>query len=288
MSSASTSHWDATRARVVTFANQKGGVGKSTSAEAFAASLKARGYAVLMVDMDAQPGNLSLRVGADKDLPGTCELLCQRRPTFEGAVACVQPTQSFGDVICANEALDEMDDRLNARVGRELTLSRALAPILPEYDFVVIDTPPALQVRTINAIAAADDVIVPCTADVSSVAGMDELVERVAQVRELVAGQASVAIRHEVCVAGVLITRYDARNTLEPEMGAHIRAIAEGHGIPVMRANVRNTVSVRKAQRHGVPLHDFAPRSTAAQDYESVVDQYLEGMVMRDGDGGGC
>ena len=88
MSNTGTATWDGSRARVVTFANQKGGVAKSTSAEAFAASLAARGYAVLMVDTDAQPGNLSLPVGADKDLPGTYELVTQRRQTYEGAVAC--------------------------------------------------------------------------------------------------------------------------------------------------------------------------------------------------------
>ena len=163
---------EAARARVITFANQKGGVGKSTTAESFAASLTTRGYAVLMVDMDAQPGNLSMHVGADKSLPGTSELLELRRPRLEKTLRCIQPTRSFCDVICANEELDKADKLLNSRMGRELTLSRSLEPILCDYDFVVVDTPPALQVRTLNGIAAANDVIIPCTADSSAVAGM--------------------------------------------------------------------------------------------------------------------
>lgn len=261
----------ASTARVVTFANQKGGVAKSTTAEAFAASLTARGYAVLMVDMDAQPGNLSLHVGANKNKPGTLELLAQRRPTREEVLRCVQPTQSFGDVMCANEALDGADKRLSSRVGRELMLSRALVTVLGDYDFVVVDTPPALQIRTINAIAAADDVVVPCTADVSSLAGMEALIDCVNQMGKLVSGGGPR-------VAGIIVTRYDARNSLEPELLARTAEIAAKYGVPLLGRGVRNTVSARRAQYNGEALRDFAPQSTAALDYEEAVSDYLAGI----------
>ena len=262
---------EAARARVITFANQKGGVGKSTTAEAFAASLTARGYAVLMVDMDAQPGNLSLHVGADKSLPGTFELLEYRRPTREKVQRCIQPTHSFGDVICANEGLDEADKLLSSRMGRELMLSRALEPILDDYDFVVVDTPPALQVRTLNGIAAANDVVVPCMADASSIAGMQAVLECVAEVGELVRGA-------EPHVAGIVVTRYDARNSLEPELLDRIAEIAAEHDVPLLGQGVRNTVNARKAQYSGVALGEFAPHSTAALDYEEAVSAYLAGV----------
>ena len=261
----------ATRARVITFANQKGGVAKSTTAEAFAASLTARGYAVLMVDLDAQPGNLSMHVGADKSLPGTSELLELRRPTREKVLRCVQPTHSFGDVISANERLDDVDKYLNSRMGRELMLSRALEPILGDYDFVVVDTPPALQVRTLNGIAAADDVVVPCMADVSSVSGMTAVLEYVAEVGEFVRGA-------QPRVAGVVVTRYDARNSLEPEMLEQIAEIAAEYDAPLLGQGVRNTVNARKAQYDGVALSEYAPQSTAALDYEKVVSAYLDGI----------
>ena len=261
----------AARARVVAFANQKGGVAKSTTAEAFAASLTSRGYAVLMVDLDSQPGNLSMHVGADKDLPGALKLLEPRRPTREKALSCIQPTRSFGDVICANEELDGVDKTLNSRMGRELVLSRALEPIRGDYDFVVVDTPPALQVRTLNGIAAADDVVVPCTADASSLAGMEAVFEFVAEVEECVRGA-------QPRVAGVVVTRYDARNSLEPEMLGQIAEIAAEHGAPLLGHGVRSTVSARKAQSEGAALCEFAPRSTAALDYEEAVSAYLEGI----------
>ena len=265
----------AARARIITFANQKGGVAKSTTAEAFAASLTARGYAVLMVDMDAQPGNLSMHVGADKSLPGTFELLELRRPTQEKALRCIQPTRSFGDVICANEELDNVDKLLNSRIGRELALSRALEPILCNYDFVVVDTPPALQVRTLNGIAAANDVVVPCMADASSVAGMKAVLEYVAEVGEFLRGA-------EPRVAGVVVTRYDARNNLEPEMFNRIAEIAAEYDAPLLGPGVRNTVNTRKAQCNGVALAEFAPQSTAALDYEEAVSAYLAGIGASD------
>ena len=267
---------EAARARVITFANQKGGVGKSTTAESFAASLTTRGYAVLMVDMDAQPGNLSLHVGADKSLPGALELLEYKRPTREKVLRCIQPTRSFGDVICANEGLDDADRILSSRVGRELMLSRALEPILEDYDFVVVDTPPALQVRTLNGIAAADDVVVPCMADVSSVAGLEAVLECVDEVRELVRGA-------QPRVAGIVVTRYDARNSLEPELLDRIAEIAAEYEIPLLGSGVRNTVNARKAQYSGVSLGEFAPNSTAALDYEEAVSAYLAGLGI-DGD----
>ena len=261
----------AARARVITFANQKGGVAKSTTAEAFSASLTARGYAVLMVDMDSQPGNLSMHVGADKSLPGTFELLEPRRPTHEKTLRCIQPTRSFGDVICANEKLDDADKFMNSRMGRELMLLRALEPILDDYDFVIVDTPPALQVRTLNGIAAANDVVVPCMADASSVTGMEAVLEFVAEVEDLVRGA-------EPRVAGIVVTRYDVRNSLEPEVFEQIAEIAAEYDVPLLGQGVRNTVATRKAQYNSVALGEFAPRSTAALDYEEAVSAYLAGI----------
>lgn len=267
---------EATRARIITFANQKGGVAKSTTAEAFAASLTTRGYGVLMVDMDAQPGNLSMHVDAEKGLPGTFELLEHRRPARERVLRCIQPTRSFGDVVCANEGLDDADRILSSRVGRELMLSRALEPILEDYDFVVVDTPPALQVRTLNGIAAADDVVVPCMADASSIAGMQAVLDCVAEVGDLVSGA-------EPRIAGVVVTRYDSRNSLEPELLDQIAEIAEQYDAPLLGC-VRNTVNARKAQSNGMALVEFAPNSTAALDYEEAVTAYLESIGIEEND----
>lgn len=128
-------------ARIVAFSNQKGGVAKSTTVEAFASELTSRGFRVLMVDMDAQPGNLSLHVGADKGRPGTRELLAMARPSEAGAAACIQGAGGFGDVIAAYEGLDAADDRLNARVGREGILDWEARLRLSKELRVVVEMP---------------------------------------------------------------------------------------------------------------------------------------------------
>ena len=188
---------------------------------------------------------------------------------------CIQPTRSFGDVICANEKLDNADKSLSSRMGRELMLSQALVPILGDYDFVVVDTPPALQVRTLNGIAAADDVVVPCMADVSSVAGMQAVLDCVSEVGEFVRGA-------QPRVAGIVVTRYDARNSLEPELFDRIAEIAAECDAPLLGQGVRNTVNARKAQYNGVALGEFAPNSTAALDYEEAVSAYLASIGIED------
>ena len=183
---------------------------------------------------------------------------------------------SFGDVICANEKLDDADKFMNSRMGRELMLLRALEPILDDYDFVIVDTPPALQVRTLNGIAAADDVVVPCMADASSIAGMQAVLDCVAEVGELVRGA-------EPRIAGIVVTRYDSRNSLEPELLDQIAEIAEQYDAPLLGC-VRNTVNARKAQFNGMALVEFAPNSTAALDYEEAVTAYLESIGIEEDD----
>lgn len=256
--------------RVIAICNQKGGVGKSTTAEALASSLVRRGARVLCVDMDAQPGNMSLHAGADKSHTGTRELLSLKKPTREEVLACVQGAGPFGDICSADRDLEDIDADLASRVGRELALSRALATVDGDYDFAVVDTPPALWVRTLNAIAAADDVVVPTRADVSSVAGMDALVGTVDLVREVVP--------HPIEIAGVLVTDYDARTTLAREMDGVIRTLAAGLGAPVFEAHVRHAVAASKAQRHAVPLGEFDPSAGVSADYERFVDEFLAGI----------
>ena len=256
--------------RVIAICNQKGGVGKSTTAEALASSLVRRGARVLCVDMDAQPGNMSLHAGADKSHAGARELLSKKKPTREEVLACTQGAGPFGDICSADRDLEDIDAELASRVGREHALSRALATISDDYDFAVVDTPPALWVRTINAIAAADDVVVPTRADVSSVAGMDALAGTVDLVREVVP--------HPINIAGILVTDYDARTTLAREMNAVIHTLAAGINAPVFETHVRHAVAASKAQRHAVPLGEFDASAGVSADYERFVDEYLAGI----------
>ena len=239
-------------ARIIAFSNQKGGVAKSTTVEAFAAELTARGFRVLMVDMDAQPGNLSLHVGADKERKGSGDMLLLAKPT-EGYVSdCIQDAGGFGDIVAADERLDTVDDRLNSRVGRERILDRALATIQSSYDFILVDTPPSLQVRTLNALAAADDVIIPTRADLSSVAGVSSVLDVLYDIMTVTS--------HDIDLVGIALADWDPR---------------EDRGARVLGRPVRHATAAAQAQRHGEPLRVFAPSSTVHEDYRELVSAYL-------------
>ena len=244
-------------ARIVAFSNQKGGVAKSTTVEAFAAELTARGFRVLMVDMDAQPGNLSLHVGADKERKGSGDMLLLAKPT-EGSVSdCIQDAGGFGDIVAADERLDTVDDRLNSRVGRERILDRALATIQSSYDFILVDTPPSLQVRTLNALAAADDVIIPTRADLSSVAGVSSVLDVLYDIMTVTS--------HDIDLVGIALADWDPRLSLAKE----------DRGARVLGRPVRHATAAAQAQRHGEPLRVFAPSSTVHEDYRELVSAYL-------------
>ena len=257
-------------ARIVAFSNQKGGVAKSTTVEAFASELTSRGFRVLMVDMDAQPGNLSLHVGADKGRPGTRELLAMARPSGAGVAACIQEAGGFGDVIAADEGLDAADDRLNARVGREGILDRALAPIQGRYDFILVDTPPALQVRTLNALAAADDVVIPTTAGLSSIAGRGSGLD--------VLGDLAEVSGRRLGLVGIALVDWEARLRLSKELRVVVEMLAEERGARILGSPVRHATAAAQAQRHGETLGDYAPGSDVLADYRELVTAYLEAI----------
>lgn len=253
--------------RIIAFSNQKGGVAKSTTVEAFAAELTARGFRVLMVDMDAQPGNLSLHVGADKERRGSGDMLLQAKPTEENVSDCIQDAGDFGDIVAADERLDTVDERLNSRVGRERILDRALATIQCRYDFILIDTPPSLQVRTLNALAAADDVIIPTRADLSSVAGVSSVLDVLDDIMTVTA--------HDIDLVGIALADWDPRLSLAKELGAVVERLAEDRGARVLGRPVRHATVAAQAQRHGEPLRVFAPASTVHEDYRELVSAYL-------------
>ena len=253
--------------RIIAFSNQKGGVAKSTTVEAFATELTARGFRVLMVDMDAQPGNLSLHVGADKERRGSGDMLLQAKPTEENVSDCIQDAGDFGDIVPADERLDTVDERLNSRVGRERILDRALATIQDLYDFILVDTPPSLQVRTLNALAAADDVIIPTRADLSSVAGVSSVLD--------VLDDIMTVTSHDIDLVGIALADWDPRLSLAKELGAVVERLAEDRGARVLGRPVRHATAAAQAQRYGEPLRVYAPSSTVHEDYRELVSAYL-------------
>ena len=248
-------------ARVIAIANQKGGVGKTTTSQALAASLKRRGHKVLAVDMDPQ-GNLSESVGADiKNLMSIYEV-------FKGestALDAVQSLEAF-DIICSDSVLASAEQTLT-QLGREYLLKEALEPLKGIYEYIVVDTPPSLNMLTINALVAANEAIIPTNAGYFSARGIHELAGSIESVRKF--------YNSDLYVSGVLLTRYNPRLINSRDMKELTEMIAEHIGSKLFKTYIRVNVAVEESQVVHKDLYSFAPDSAAACDYEDFVSEWL-------------
>lgn len=240
--------------------SQKGGVGKSTTAAAVAAGARQQGYSVLTVDLDPQ-GNLSLSMGADVGGVTVFDVLTGSAP----ARSAIQQTPQ-GEIIAASPALSSADMTLT-QTGKEYRLREAIEPLYPRYDYIVIDTPPALGVLTVNALTAATAAIIPAQADLFSVQGIAQLYSTIDTVKRY--------CNPALTVKGVLLTRYSPRSVLSREMRDVINDTAAQHGAGVFRAYIRENIALREAQAQQQDIFTYAPRSNGAADYRAFVNEII-------------
>lgn len=250
-------------AEVIAVTNQKGGVGKSTTAWALGGGLALRGARVLYVDMDAQ-GNLTHSLGADDEAPvGIMDVLLRGEDVRDAIVSTPQ-----GDVVPSSSSLAGADITIsNEAPQREFVLKRALAPIASSYDVIVIDTPPTLGVATVNALVASNGVIIPATADVYSVQGIGQLFQTVEAVRRY--SNPFIKIR------GILVTRHSDRTIIGREVAGILSQVATRIRTKMYGRAIRECVDIRSAQFNRRSIYDFAPDSHAAEDYMALTDEYI-------------
>lgn len=247
-------------ARIYTLVNQKGGVGKTTTAINLGAALAQRGRAVLIVDLDPQ-ANATSGLGVAKEPPGTYELL------IEGVEArsVVRATSQPGlEIIASRSDLAGAEVELVPMMAREFRLRRALEPLAGAYDYVFVDCPPSLGLLTVNALAAADEVLVPVQCEYLALEGLSHLMNTV----ELVRRHLNSGLR----VSGLLLTMYDARTNLSQQVVDEVRAHFPQTFATVIPRNVR----VSEAPSHGLPLCAYDPRSAAARAYEALAGELLQ------------
>lgn len=245
--------------RITVIANQKGGVGKTSTAHALATGLTAKGYKVLAVDCDAQR-NLSETMRASEDMPGVYEVLKGSATAREA----IQGTQQ-GFIIGADLALAVADIEFNSVMGREYILAEALKPLRADFDFIILDSPPALGLMTINALTAADDVIIPLGADSYSLRGLLQLDETIKTIRK----RCNPALN----IAGLLITRFAGRSILSQELKEAISQKAAQIGAPVFDTVIREGIAVKEAQTRNESI--FSTKSNAAADYAELCNEYI-------------
>lgn len=246
---------------VIAIVNRKGGVGKTCTCQALGAGLIRKGYRVLYVDLDSQT-NLSYGLGARTDGLNSMDVLTGDATAQEA----IQHTQQ-GDVIAGSETLAGADATIKD-TGKEYRLREALEDLSGTYDYCIVDTPAALGTLTVNALTAANSVIIPVQAEIYSLQGIGQLYQSIEAVKKY--------CNHDLYIRGILITRYNGRAIISRDMQSNLEEAAAQLKTSLYGTPIRECVSIKEAQASQQDIYSYAPRSNAAKDYEAFVEEFME------------
>ncbi len=241
--------------------NKKGGVAKTTTALAIAAGLIKKGKKVLSIDLDSQC-NLTMCTGAQLDGKNVLGVLLEQVSITDA----IQKTP-MGDVLPACLALAGADGVIT-ETGKEYRLREALNAIEDEYDYAIIDTPPSLGVLSINAMTAADWIVIPAQADIFSRDGLMQLARAIDKDRKY--------CNKNLKIAGIVLTRYSDRNILSRNLRKTYDDIAAQMGTKVLSSTIRENIAIKEAQVMHQTIFDYDKNSNGAHDYRNLVNELLK------------
>lgn len=255
--------------------NQKGGVGKSTTAAAVGAGLILKGYRVLFIDLDAQ-GNISHTLRATPNSSGIMAMLQEpeivRQAIEELPTAAITGSKErkgaaavYG-IIASSNKLAAADTLLDS-VGKEYRLKEALELIEPLYDYAIIDTPPALGILTVNALTAATAAIVPAQADIYSLQGIAQLSNTVNTIKKY--------CNPELAILGIVLTRYNSRAIISRELAELISSTAAKLNTKAYSTKIRECTAIKESQAVRECIYTYAPKSNAAADYSALLSEII-------------
>src|SRR6266581_5609882 len=256
----------ATLGRVIAFANQKGGVAKTTTTLNLGVAFSEQGFKVLLVDLDPQ-GNLTMSQGLNPDSieRSMFDVLVHRVPITE-VVHHQEVDLAVSSIDLAGAQL-----ALSSMIGRERALEKALQPVRANYDFVIIDTPPSLGLLTINALVASSGVIVPVQCEYLSLRGLVQLENTLSMIRE--------NLNPIVEIQGILPTMYDSRTLHSREA---VEILQENFGDLVFDTRIRKTVRYAEAPVKGTSVLKYDPSGSAAEAYRDLAKEVLNGAQARE------
>ena len=244
---------------IITIAAQKGGVGKTTTAAAIAQALTWKKKKTLLIDVDSQ-ASATLVYGADDSGGGSYDLITGKAKAED----LIQVTPA-GSIIPASPLLDRLGIELNNKPGRDSFLKAGIDPIKAAYDYILIDTAPGLGTCLIQALTAADSVIIPLLCDPQALTGLRQITETIEQVKKY--------CNPGLQIAAVVITQYNARATLTRQYESLIIEQCREMGIPLAKARIRRGIAIQEAQASRANLYEYAPGSNPAADYMELIKE---------------
>ena len=246
--------------KIIAVANQKGGVGKTTTCVNLTCALKKRGRRVLLVDCDPQ-GNSTSGMGVDKTATPNCYDML-----MNGAAAadCIRSTK-YGDVLPANMNLSGCSVELVSSEQREYIMKTALAAVQGDYDFILIDCPPSLELLTINALVAADSVLIPVQCEYYALEGLSDLLSTIRIVKR--------SLNPKIALEGVVLTMYDGRTNLSMQVAEEVKRHFPGQ---VYATVIPRNVRLSEAPSFGKPVSAYDALSRGAEAYTAFAAEFLK------------